>query len=110
MSGNSSDPANFDDLFADLDLGDDKAPAAGVHGAGEAVSEAPPKRRGRPRTVVSDDAPEDPPVVETAPAVIEPSKVEIITPEKTQILPPVSPQTLLEMQCGADYLRKRGAI
>jgi hypothetical protein len=81
---------SFDDIFKDLDLGDD-TPAAGVKATGEAVHTEiePPVHRRTRRTR---------------------TKVEIIVPEKVQILAPVSQQTLAEMQAGADYLRKRGAI
>ena len=106
MSGEpNSSPADFDAIFADLDL---DAPVEATP-ATDPVPEAP-KRRGRPpRTVVSEE-PEEPAAEPVEAAAPEPSKVEIITPEKTQILPPVSPQTLIEMQAGRDYLRKRGAI
>ncbi len=112
---------NFDDLFASIDVSTD---TTSVVASGEAVtseSDSAPRRGRRSRTVVSDDPPEDAkeePVVEAkkeepkeepAPAP-ESTQVRIITPDRAEILPAVSAQTLLEMETGHNYLKKRGAI
>lgn len=115
---------NFDDLFASIDVSTD---TTSVLASGEAVtseSDSAPRRGRRSRTVVSDDPPED---AKEEPAVEakkeepkeepkeesptpESTQVRIITPDRAEILPAVSAQTLLEMETGHNYLKKRGAI